>query len=470
MINKVNAFIKKNLLLKENATVIVGVSGGPDSMALLHILSSIRDEWNLKLVVVSADHQLRGKESADDLTYAENICREWNIPFYGTSLDVAAHKHNKKVGTQVAARELRYAFFAKQMNAFHADFLALGHHGDDQIETMLMALVRSASPEMLSGIPMKRDFAAGEIIRPLLCATKEEIEEYCFENGIVPRRDPSNEQTTYTRNYFRKELLPLLKEKNSNLHSTVQHLSHTLQEDEQFLTDEAKKMVNCVVDFHDKKEEVSFKIDLFKTYPHSLQRRAFHLILNYLYKELPKNLSYVHEEQFFTMLKNGHGNVQIDFPQNLKLIRTYHNVVFCFSSNQSQHYSYHKIMDIPGDMKLPNGITISAVYTDSPDEAGSSAYICNKNSVALPLHIRTRLAGDRMSWKGLKGSKKVKDIFIDAKVPLNKRDTWPVLTDNNGKILWLIGLKKGLPQTEAKDGTYIQIIYKKGTVQEGKHA
>lgn len=469
MIKKVDEFIKKQQLLRENATVIVGISGGPDSMALLHILHSIRDEWNLKIIAVSADHQLRGDESAADLSYAEHICNEWHIPFYGTSLDVAALKTNKQIGTQVAARELRYAFFEKQMNTFHADLLALGHHGDDQIETMLMGLVRSASPNMLSGIPLKRDFAAGQIIRPLLCVTKEEIEAYCLENGIEPRRDPSNEQTTYTRNYFRKELLPLLKEKNSNLHSTVQHLSQSLQEDQQFMAEEATKMANSVINFS-KKKEVSFTIDSFKTYPRSLQRRTFHLILNYLYNDWPKNLSYVHENQFFSILKSDRGNTQVDFPQGLKLIRTYQHVAFCFSPQRVDHCVYHKLVDIPGAAKLPNEVTISAVYTDTPEKSSESAYVCNENSIALPLHIRTRQAGDRMSWKGLKGSKKVKDIFIDAKIPLNERDTWPILTDNNGEILWLIGLKKRQSQAETKGGTFIQLNYEKGTVQEGHHA
>ncbi|SDQ04186.1 tRNA lysidine(34) synthetase TilS [Virgibacillus salinus] len=464
MISKVNAFIKKNQLLKNNSTVLLGVSGGPDSMALLHYFQSIQEKWNLKLIVLSVDHQLRGDESRDDLDFVKHICEKWGVQFIGASLNVPSYKLEKQVGTQVAAREVRYEFFAKQMSEFNADYLALGHHGDDQVETMLMGLVRSATTKSLAGIPLNRSFVTGEIIRPFLCVTKDEIEDYCSKNRIDPRRDPSNEQTAYTRNYFRKELLPILKEKNSNIHTTTQYLSQSLQEDEQFLAGEAAKLVNDLVVFTDSDKEASFTIDSFKTSPRSLQRRAFHLILNYLYKELPKNLSYVHEEQFFALLESDSGNVQIDFPDSLKLRKIYQKAVFCFSNDQSHPVSYHKIVDIPGEVKLPNGITVTANYTGCPDSNSDTEYICNKASVALPLHIRTRQNGDRMSWRGLEGSKKVKDIFIDAKIPLGKRDTWPVLTDDDGEILWLIGLKKGQPPIQAKEGTYIQLNYDTGNV------
>lgn len=456
--------MNKHDMLAENLTILIGVSGGPDSMALLHFFRSIRDDWGLKLIVLSADHQLRGDESRADLDYVKQICKEWDIKFIETNLDVTSYKHGKQIGTQVAARELRYAFFEKQMFENKADILALGHQGDDQVETMLMGIVRSASPMSLSGIPLQRPFATGKIIRPLLCITKDEIEEYCSRYGIIPRRDPSNEQTTYTRNYFRKQLLPLVKEKNSNIHTTIQHLSEALREDEQYLMEEAARMVESLVVFKSKEKEASFDIHAFKTYPRSLQRRAYHLILNYLYYELPKNLSYVHEEQFFTLLKGMNGNVKIDFPSGLKLKRTYRKMTFCFSSEQTQNFCYYKTVEVAGEIKLPNGITVTAEYTDTPNMHSEANYICKKDSVVLPLHIRTRQIGDRMSWKGLEGSKKVKDIFIDAKIPLNQRDNWPILTDNNGEILWVIGLKKGQPQKQVESGTYIQLCYEKGNV------
>ncbi|MBY7141643.1 tRNA lysidine(34) synthetase TilS [Virgibacillus sp. NKC19-3] len=463
MKSNVTAFISKHQLLTTGATVLVGVSGGPDSMALLHFLRSIQKEWELRLIAISIDHKLRDMESKSDLDYVRDSCDKWDIPFVGMSLDVPAYKQDKRMGTQIAAREMRYRFFAAQMEKYGADYLALGHHGDDQVETMVMGLVRSANSSDFSGIPVKRDFATGSIIRPLLGVTKEEINAYLEAYEIIPRVDPTNNETVYTRNFFRKKAIPLLKEKNSNIHTTVQHLSETLGEDEQFLRREAKKAFKEIVELDVGGRQASFEIDVFQAQHSALQRRIFHLILNYLYDRLPKDLSYVHEEQFFALLQSDKGNVPIDFPAHLKLEKVYGKLMFYFLTQEKLHHpSYHKILEVPGRIDFPDGSTVSALYNNTYEEDHQYSYFCNIEEIALPLHIRTRSAGDRMRWSGLEGSKKVKDIFIDAKIPKKDRAAWPILTDNNGEILWLIGLKKGQPEQKKSNTSYIQIIYEKG--------
>ncbi|WP_237566137.1 tRNA lysidine(34) synthetase TilS [Oceanobacillus massiliensis] len=328
MEQKVLAFIKKHQLLKRDATVLVAVSGGPDSMALLHFLCGIKTEWNLKLIAVSVDHQLRGNESYEDLQYVKNICKEWGVRFAGASLDVPAYKEKHGIGTELAAREVRYSFFEEQMEKFDADFLALGHHGDDQVETMLMKLSRAASSSAFTGIPVYRKFSAGCIIRPFLCINKRELEAYCRTHQIAARVDPTNQDNDYTRNFFRNRIIPLIKEKNNNIHITVQHLSETLSEDESFLRNEAEKMVNEVVDFQAGNSMAAFETNLFKNRARALQRRAYHLILNYLYEVLPKDLSYAHEQQFFALLQREEGNTRIDFPSSLILENNYGKMIF----------------------------------------------------------------------------------------------------------------------------------------------
>ncbi|GGK01164.1 tRNA(Ile)-lysidine synthase [Lentibacillus kapialis] len=464
MENIVRAFIKRHQLIKEHSTIMVAVSGGPDSMALLHFFWNLREEWHLRLMAISVDHQLRSEESLEDLEYVKAFCRERDIMFIGTSLDVPAYKQEWKMGTQVAARDLRYQFFGDQMMLYGADCLALGHHGDDQTETMVMGLVNSASAKSLRGMPLERDFASGKIIRPFLCVTKESIEHYCREHAIIPRRDPSNNELTYTRNYFRNKVLPLLKDKNPNLHQTTRHLSCSLQEDEKFLEQEAEKMAKQTVIFDDQNTVVHLNIQTFLSYPRSLQRRVFHLILNYLYNDIPKKISYVHEEQFLTMLNANHGSTRIDFPECLKLERSYQHMAFYFKNEQNSSFFYHMMIELPGETVLPDGMTLSAEITGRPRMKDDFIYVCDQEAVALPLHIRTRKPGDRLRWKGLNGSKKVKDIFIDAKIPLHTRDTWPVITDNNDNVLWLAGLKKGLPPKQADTGTYIQLSFKHSDV------
>ncbi|GGB51248.1 tRNA(Ile)-lysidine synthase [Lentibacillus populi] len=459
----VMAFIKKHRLLENNRTILAGVSGGPDSMALLHFLWSIQTDYNLRIIAVSVDHQLRGAESEADLTYVKEMCEKWNIEFYGTFVDVPSYKLTRKVGTEVAARELRYQVFSEQMKKHQASYLALGHHGDDQVETMLMGLTRTANPTALAGIPVKRRFATGLIVRPLLGVSKREIETYCEQQNIIPRRDPTNEGTEFTRNYFRNKVVPLLKIQNGNIHTTVQHLSESLQADEQYLHNEASRLFDNVITMDQMKSKATLQIDHFQSHPLALQRRFYHLILNYLYDELPKDLSYIHEEQFFALLASEKANVRIDFPRELKVEKSYQMLNFYFYFDESQSFQVNETLPVPGQLTLPDGSVISTVFSNHSSE-DENTYVCCKDQIVLPLHIRTRKAGDRMCWKGLNGSKKIKDIFIDEKIPVKERDNWPLVTDNKGEILWLIGLRKGQPRKQANNTSFIKICYEKGNM------
>lgn len=461
----VTSFIEKHQLLLPNTTVMVAVSGGPDSMALLHFFKTIQKEWGLKVIALSVDHQLRGEQSKDDLEYVKSMCREWNIEFIGKSIDVISYKKKKHIGTQIASRELRYQFFAEQMKYFQADYLAFGHHGDDQVETMLMRMVRSADSSFLSGIPVKREFAGGSIIRPLLCVTKKELENYCQVNGINPRIDPSNASDDYTRNFYRINVLPLLKSKNGNLHKTIQHLSESLEADENFLQIEANRVFEEVVQLEENFRTATFNINDFVSRASALQRRVYHLILKYLYhNDLPKDITYVHEEQLLSLLAKDKSNVQIDFPRHLKVKKAYNKLIFYFQEEENNFPNFHEVLKVPGEVLLPNGNKMIATYQDEVKSINENTYICLESEIKLPLHIRTRRDGDRMSWKGLNGSKKLKDIFIDAKIPLQDRNSWPVVTDNNGDILWLVGLKKRDSIPDQKSSSYIKLYYEKGNL------
>ncbi|MCF3944455.1 tRNA lysidine(34) synthetase TilS [Oceanobacillus alkalisoli] len=457
----VRSFIKKHQLLHKGARVLVGVSGGPDSVGLLHLLVKWRKSWELDIHALSLNHQLRGEEAEADFTYVKNMCESWGIPFHGASFDVQAFADKEGLSTEVAAREIRYKFFKEKMNALEADYLALGHHGDDQVETLVMKLVRTASSQAFQGIPVTRPFGKGMIIRPLLAVTKGAIESYCAENGIQPRIDATNFERTFTRNYYRHQVVPLLKDRNANIARTAQHLSATLAEDEAFLQKEAKSAVQEVVIFEKEKQQATLEINLFKKYDQSLQRRAFHLILNYLYETLPNQLSYEHEEQFLTLIRSPMGNATLDFPLGLKLNRAYNKLTFYFEANNPGQQFFHLTLAIPGKTNLPDGSVLTATYTVTRDKATPYSLYIPVEKVTFPLHVRTRKDGDRMSWKGLRGSKKLKSVFIDAKVPLHKRASWPIVVDDEDHILWLIGLKKS-KQTEEDGKQFVNIQFDKG--------
>src|SRR5699024_9594115 len=170
MEQKVLAFLAENQLIKENSRVLVGVSGGPDSLALLHFLHRHQSLLKIKVMAVTVDHQLRGDASIEDVNFVHAFCEKLNIPCITKAVDVPAYKKSHQLGTQMAARTMRYDIYAKVLQQY-ADVLALGHHADDQIETFIMQITKTTSLQSLSGIPLKRPFASGLIIRPFLCVT-----------------------------------------------------------------------------------------------------------------------------------------------------------------------------------------------------------------------------------------------------------------------------------------------------------
>lgn len=464
MKKKVIEFINRHHLIEPNKTILVGVSGGPDSMALLHFLKSIQESYQLNLIALCIDHQLRGEQSKEELEFVKSVCNKWEVPFISESIDVVAYKKKHQVSTQMAARDLRYECYKKHMKNQSAHYLALGHHADDQIETMFMALSQVTDPSALSGIPVKRPFSAGVIIRPLLAVTKDEINDYCHTYEINPKMDPSNLDDHYMRIYYRQQIIPKIKERNRNIGTTIQYLSNALSDDESYLMNEAVNVFESDKIKKRTNQKVKFLINEFNEYPISLQRRIYRLILDYLYDELPKNLSYVHEESFLTLVQGDKSNVRIDFPKRLKVEKSYNELAFYFESEQKQS-NFHKVIDHSTIVNLPDGATLSFSYTDEQiyDE-NEYIYSCSVNDLAFPLHIRTRRPGDRMSWQGLNGSRKIKDLFIDEKIPRSDRDKKWLITDNDGVVLWIIGVKKGLPQKrneQQEHPSYINITYHK---------
>ena len=472
METKVEAFLARHQLMTNHAVIIVGVSGGPDSMALLHFLHKRSEAYDFQLIAVSVDHQLRGLDAQADVAYVQRICEKWQIVFESVQVDVKAYKQAHRVGTQVAARALRYEAFANIMRQYNANCLALGHHGDDQIETMVMGMMQKTNLQGLKGIPYRRPFANGEIVRPFLAVTKAEIEAYCKANGIRYRVDASNEDRSYTRNDLRHRVVPVLKEKNNQLHQTVQQLSETIQEDEQYLSQQAKKLVHDAVTFSKKNTAATISIKSFMAHSVSLQRRAFRLTLDYLYKlTIPEKLSYTHEQIFLALLADNTSNKVIHFPHKLLIERSYDMIHLYFKQGTVANEDFHEIIPtLPASIVLPNEqlLSIKEVEELPEDKKQSELFVYPKAKLPFPLHIRNRRQGDRMTYKGLHGSKKVKDILMDEKVPRYKRDQVYIITDNDDDILWLIGLrKKALPPES--NGPYILCEYVKSINKGEKH-
>jgi tRNA(Ile)-lysidine synthase len=458
----VQQFINRHQLLHQNDKILVGVSGGPDSLALLHFLKERKHQWGFTIVAAHVDHMFRGKQSYDELLYVQKLCEEWGIEFIGEQIYVQKIMEEQQTGLQETARKVRYNFFSKVMKEKNLNVLALAHHGDDQIETILMRLTRGSDWKGRAGIPVKRKFGQGFIVRPFLCVTKDEIEDYCKKHSLHPVYDPSNKKLDYSRNRFRQKILPFLKEENKNVHIHFQRYSEELQEDHSYLMELTVQQMNKLMR---KKCEKYYEITIepFLSMPLPLQRRGIHLILNYLYKEIPPSLSAVHIDSILRLLNNPFNpSGMLNLPNGLKVERSYNICSFHFPSNKMIPYNY--LWDLTHNIELPDGSILTVNNFKGNNVRGNNVFILDLNKIPLPLYIRTRENGDRIQLKGMNGSKKISDIFIDEKIPKKYRDYWPVITNSHGEIIWIPGLKKSNYEANVDGniaGTYIILKYEK---------
>ncbi len=431
----VHKFIKRHNLFNRCEIVIVAVSGGPDSMALLHYLWQMKGQYQIQVMACHIHHQLRGKEADDDALYVQRFCDERGILLSQKRVNVKAYAKEQKKGTQVAARELRYQWFEELLNEYPNSKIATGHHGDDQIETMLMKMARGSLPLFTYGIPLERSLGKGSIIRPLLGITKEKIEQYCIEASIDPRRDSSNQSTVYTRNRFRKKMLPFLKNENQNIHIHMQRQNEWESDDQKFLMELAEKVKASIV-LKESEQNVTISRQALLDVALPLQRRVIHLILSYLYRKNSPSITSIHIEQVLEMLHREKPSGEIHFSDSFFVRRDYH--VCHFLKGQVNSFKEQvQSLTIPGITTTSTWLIETYVTDDMDVVEASNQVILDYEEVSEPLFIRGKQPNDRMTCRGMEGTKKVGRLFIDRKISKYDRKHWPLLVDGEGRILWV---------------------------------
>lgn len=458
MYNFVKVHVLNQQLIAPGEKVLLAVSGGADSMVMLDMLLTLSKEWFFSCMVITIDHQLRGEESAADRRFVEAYCERHAIPVVGCNVDVKGFKNVHQVGTQVAAREVRYQAFYDTMKMYDCDVLALAHHADDQVESLVMQLARSTEPRKLSGMPETRKFRDKRLIRPLIHLSKDDIYHYLKEKNIPHREDPSNQDDHYRRNAVRQHIIPKLKQFNPELLETTSVLMSHVKEDEDYLTNQAKKWFNQCVTFKKNKQVIQVKIPVVKKEARALQRRLFHLILNYLYDTLPSRLSYKHETAFFSLLQHMDGHRSIDLPEGLIMRQVYDQLLFEFESQEAcetlgnQQENYVNQEDLP---------YVKTIVHMKEEATPNCLYLPYELYASGQYSIRTRKPGDRVYIPELNGHKKVSRIFIDQKVPQHKRDQWPLLVDKNDRVIWVMGMTQPLLDTHVEAKQYVKLMYQK---------
>lgn len=235
---KVLKTMQKYNMIKSGDTIVIGVSGGPDSMALLNILNNLKEKLNIKLYVAHINHMIR-EEADEETEFVKDFCAKIDVEFFAKKVKVEEEAKKQRIGTEEAGRNIRYDFFEEVAKRVGANKIATAHNSNDNAETVLMNLIRGTSISGLKGIEKVRD---GKFIRPIIECSREEIEEYCKENNLNPRYDKTNNENIYTRNKIRNLLIPFLKKEfNPNIIEGINRLSQIATEEEQFINKTVEK-------------------------------------------------------------------------------------------------------------------------------------------------------------------------------------------------------------------------------------
>lgn len=434
-IDNVKAVILKHNLLSKDDKVVIGVSGGADSLCLLHVLNSIKNEIGIEIFAVHLNHQFRGEEADADAEFVEDICRRWEIPYKIASVDVPAYARQHGLSPEEAGREIRYKLFRDVKEIINANKIAVAQNLNDNVETILMRIFRGTGLEGLKGI----DISIDEIIRPLLETDRASIEEYCRQNNLEPRVDKTNLQPIYSRNKIRLELIPYLKESfNPNLNEGIVRLSQIIKEENDYLEQQANKLMNSIVKIEE--QRLLIKINNLIELHQAMQKRLLRKAVEQLAETL-NGFEYKHFQGIIELLDKGTG-AALELPKNIKAYISYENLILT-KKLENEHKKYYYKLKYDYDNKFDElGIVVSIKLINHASmsimQKHTNTIYIDADKVTQGLVLRNRQQGDMFSPIGMLGSKKLKDYFIDKKTPREKRDEIFLLADGN-EIVWIIG-------------------------------
>lgn len=445
-------FCREENLLQLGDRVLLAVSGGPDSLALLDIFDRLKDDWNLDIGVFHLNHCLR-EAAAEEAEFVKEVCEARNIPCWLEKVDVKDVKEKKGSSLEETAREIRLALLCKYAKKKEMDAVALGHQANDRAETVIFNLIRGAGLPGLTGISPKSYHRDYPFIRPLLKFTKDQLENYCHERSLEPRIDSSNFSTDYDRNKIRQELIPYL-EKNFNpeLISILNSTADLISSENEFLQELAKKVF---VQYSKmvKEHRIDLEIEPLKEVDMVLRRRVWRITISKL-----KGSTEGYYKDNFAMLEDiinnsadKEGNKTYHLPGQIIVQQEYGVLSFrdeVWQERQKRYTTFSIIVETPGKVELPDGRLLQFAITNLPENWQSivtDENIClvDNDKISWPLNVRNRKAGDKFKPLGMTGSKKIKDFFIDEKIPTDRRDKIPLVVDNRDRIVWVAGMRCG---------------------------
>lgn len=466
--------IRKHGWIPEGSRVLVACSGGPDSVALLHVMKRLGEISSFTVGAVHVDHMLRGVESAEDARFVRAMCAGLGVPFHGTAIPVGEIVRERGGNVQDVCRTERYRYFGEVMERKGYSVLATAHHADDVLETVLMRLARGTA-DAAPGIPISRKFGKGLLIRPFLLSERREVMEYLEAHGIPYRTDPSNMKPDYTRNRFRQRIVPLVREEHPGAARHVAEWDLARREDEAYLAERAREVW----------EEISEPLpgdgwavmtEAFSRVPSALQRRLIPILLDYLYLSGRHPSGARLESLILSQLTRTEGSGSVDLPGGFRLEREYGKAVFRKITQAATAKA--------GETPLPAGSWVAAgcglrlfwserESVPEPEPAsGRDILYFGEEAAVPPLSVRPPRAGDRILLPGMTEPKKVSRIFIDGKIPRSLRASWPVVTAADGRVIAVPGVRygRGFTRDGRTGGPYIFIVEQAPDVNRADHA
>lgn len=461
MFEKVYDTVKKYNMLQKNDVVVIGISGGADSVSLFHFLYEIKEEYSLKLVGVHIHHGIRGQDADRDAEYVRQLCNKYNVDFELFKYDIHSEAKKMRLTDEEAGRKIRYEVFNSVLEKYGSGKIAVAHNMNDQAETLLMRICRGTGLKGLTGILPVRD----NIIRPLIECSRESIEEYCKINHLQYQKDYTNEMDIYTRNKIRLKLIPMIKENlNPSIIPVLSRMREMLQDEEDYIEIQAKRAYEECLNLKSK-DKVSVNIEKVSKYHKVIQKRIIRFALQELRADL-HDIEFAHINDILSLMTKSTGKT-INLTEGIKVCRQYKNLEFYSKKEEKlKPFSYdleksnREIEITEADLIVKTFFNEKNFNKENFNNVYTKFFDCDK--IIGNLKIRTRISGDKIYLKGI-GTKKLKDFFIDIKLPREKRDEVPIIAVEN-EVIWVVGYKvneKFTADKNTKKILCIQIMPKK---------
>ncbi len=437
--------IKKNIISKnKDKKILVGVSGGPDSLCLLDLLIRLKKNFKYEIVVFHLNHLMR-ENAHKDAKFVENFCQQRNLNFIIKKYDVPELMKNKNLSPEEAARKIRLELMEKAAHLHNIEKIALGHNKDDQVETIFMNIFRGTGLTGLTGISPVSDYKNLKLIHPLLNFYRQQIETYCDLRNLSPKIDPTNKKNIYTRNKIRNQLIPYIeKEINSSVKEKVFKMSDIIREENSYLNKISENKLQKIID-KKRKNIISLNLSRLKKLDKVIRRRVLKKAIYFLKDEPGDIYSYHYQAIDDLLFKNGSGK-KLDMPGEIKIKKSYNKLLVKKGEFEDISPEIDQKINVPGTVNLSIGVIKTKFLSKNEVDKNNllnndKVCYCDADKITLPLYIRKRGKGDRFRPLGMKGTKKLKNFFIDEKIPKSKRDKIPVIIDSEDRIVWIAGLR-----------------------------